>query len=214
MYPTKDILLADIRHDVKAARLRALRWDICKTLAWWVIVPTLFYFATRENKYLGPQVNLPMFISVLLILLLIPLLWFKMWQYPGSLRGVHGKVVQKRARLERVTRTDRNVGYTNRGGDMVSVNVMDVVLQRADGKRTTVKMLGNHLFNVGQSYYAEGDDVERFAGAAYLYNHTAGRKTQRAFCLYCGYLGAPDEKKCSRCSCTLLTPDTCLDEEK
>ena len=207
MKASKDTGLDDIRRDVRAARLRALRRDICKVIAIWGVSLTVYYFATRENKYLSPTANLPMYLAILVILLLIPPLYLKLWRYAVLLRGTRGRVVQLRVSGERITRTDRNVGYSNRMGDMMAVNVLNVTVQKADGGTEQVKMLGNHLFDLGQRYYSVGDAVERFQGAAYFYNHSAGRKPSRSVCLYCGYLGTPDEKTCSRCTCTLLTPD-------
>jgi hypothetical protein len=209
---SKQILLEEIRRDVKAARLRALRRDICKAIAIWGGSLTVYYYATRENKYLSPTANLPMYLGILAILLLIPPLYLKLWRYPSLLRGARGRVVQMRVSGERVTRTDRNVGYSNHMGDLMAVNVMNVSVQKANGGIDQVKMLGNHLFDLAQRYYREGDEVERFPGAAYYFNHAAGRRPNRSFCLYCGYLGTAAERRCSRCTCTLLLPDAMKDE--
>ncbi len=202
--------LAAIRSDLRAAMRKAFLRDGIKTLLWWAIVPTLFIIATNGNPYLSVQHNLPMLLALLIILLLIPLLYLKMWNYARWLREERGTVIKKKATGERVPRTDRNAGYVNRASDMVSVNVLIVTAQREDGKTTSVKMMGNHLFSLGQSYYAEGDTVERFAGARYFLNVTPGKKPERAFCLHCGYIGTELERRCSRCRCTLLNP-ACFD---
>ncbi|MBQ7337688.1 MAG: hypothetical protein IJW40_04445 [Clostridia bacterium] len=209
----RDDLVVDIRRDVKAAALRALRRDACKVLLWWATVPTLFYFATQENKYLSPENRFPLYVAIMLILFVIPLIRNTMWRYVLCMSDLRGTVISKRIRAQRVARTDRNVGYVNSGGDMVAVNVIDVIVNKKNGGTTSVTMLGNHLFSVGQSYYVEGDEVERFAGAKYLYNCNAERRLDRPFCLYCGHLGAPNESKCTDCGCTLLSTNLANQEE-
>jgi hypothetical protein len=193
--------IEQVRADVKAAALRALRADLCKTLIFWLIAPTVFYFATRENKLLGPSSNLPMFLAIVLILMLLPVLRLQLWKYRTLLRSATGKVHKKKTGLERVPRTDRNTGYVT-GRDMVPTNVLYLTIQKSDSEMEKNKMVGGHLFSLGQAYYEEGDTVERFVGARYYYN--PDNKLSRPFCLRCGYIGSPNEVRCSRCRCTML----------
>ena len=193
--------IEQVRADVKVAALRELRADLCKTLIFWLIAPTVFYFATRENKLLGPSSNLPMFLAIVLILMLLPVLRLQLWKYRTLLRSATGNVHKKKTGLERVPRTDRNTGYVT-GFDMVPTNVLYLTVQKSDSEMEKNKMVGGHLFSLGQAYYEEGDAVERFAGARYYYN--PGNKLSRPFCLRCGYIGSPNEVRCSRCRCTML----------
>ena len=193
--------LEQVRKDLRAAVWRDFRGDILKTLLYWLILPTVFYFATKDNKLLGPTSNLPMFLAFILILLLVPVLRFQLWKYSKLLHATKGTIQKKRSAVERVARTDRNTGYVT-GWDMVPANVLHLTFQTKDDKSEKNKMLGNHLYALGQAYYQEGDEVERLVGARYLYNPS--KKLDRPFCLRCGYIGAPNELRCSRCRCTML----------
>ena len=195
-------ITTEIRSDVMAAARRELRSVWIKIILFWCVAPTVFYFATRENKIVGPTSNLPMFLAIVFILVLTPLVYFKLWEYAKLMRGFRGTVLKKKIGAERVQRTDRNVGYVTHASDMVPVNMMYLIVNTEDGQEHKQKMLGNHLFSIGQSYYEIGDRVEKFAGARYLYN--PNRKISRPLCLYCGYLGTSNETRCSRCRCTLL----------
>ena len=193
--------IEQVQADVKAAILRELRVDLCKTLIFWLIAPTVFYFATRDNKILGPSSNLPMFLAIVLLLMLLPVLRFRLWQYRRLLHSSVGIVRKKKSAVERVPRTDRNTGYVT-GWDMVPTNVLYLTVQKSDSEMEKNKMVGGHLFSLGQAYYEEGDAVERFVGARYFYNPS--NKLSRPFCLRCGYIGSPNEVRCSRCRCTML----------
>lgn len=193
--------MEQLRADLKAAVWREFWGNICKTLLFWLIAPTVLYFATRENKLVGPSSNLPMFLALVLILLIIPVVRFQLWKYNTLLRYTAGTVQKKRTGLERVPRTDRNTGYVT-GFDMVPTNVLYLTVEKADGKVEKLKMVGNHLFSIGQAYYEVGDKVKRYAGARYLY--CPDKSTDRPFCLRCGYIGSPNETRCSRCRCTML----------
>lgn len=199
--------LDDIRRDVKAAAVRELREDVTKTVLFWGVALTLFYFATKDNHFVGPTSNLPMYLLLNLILLLIPVLYFKLWQYGSLMKRFDGKVVALKVGGERVPRTDRNIGYANHMADLAVVNVLYVTAANENNQTLRLKLVGNHLFAAGQGYYSEGDAVEKFAGARYFYN--PNRKISRPLCLHCGYLGGQNEQRCSRCRCTLLKDEPC-----
>ena len=193
--------IEQVRADVKAAILRELRADLCKTLIFWLIAPTVFYFATRDNKILGPSSNLPMFLAIVLLLMLLPVLRLQLWKYRTLLRTTVGTIQKKKTGIERVPRTDRNTGFVS-GRDLVPTNVLYLTVQKSSDETEKNKMVGAHLFGHGQAYYEIGDKVERFVGARYFYN--PGNKLSRPFCLRCGYIGSPNEVRCSRCRCTML----------
>jgi hypothetical protein len=190
----------DLRSVAKKEASRAIMKAVLLSCA----LSGVFFVATKDNALIGPKNNLPMFLAVMFLLIIAPPIYFKLWQYAGLLRSYSGTVVRKRVGGERVPRGDRTTGYVNRMSDMVAVNVMYVTVNTDGVREKTVKMLGNHLFSLAQSYYQEGDAVEKFAGARYPYNQNAQRRLARPMCLYCGYLGASRERECGKCGCLML----------
>ena len=193
--------LTQVRTDLKAALRRDFWGDILKTILFWGIALTVFFFATRENKIVGPYHNLPMFLALALILMAIPVVRMQLWKYRTLLRETRGTIQKKSTGLVRVPRTDRNTGYVT-GRDMVAVNALYLTIEKADGSLEKIKIVGNHIFSLTQAYYEEGDEVVRFVGARYPYN--PNKKTNRPFCLRCGYIGSPTEARCSRCRSAML----------
>lgn len=193
--------LEQVRADLKAAIRRDFWGDVIKTFLFWCVAVTVFYFATRENKIVGPYHNFPMFLSLALIIMAIPVVRMQLWKYRTLLRETRGTVTKKHTGLVRVPRTDRNTGYVT-GRDMVAVNALYLIVAKQDGSLEKVKIVGNHIFSLTQAYYEEGDEVVRFVGARYPYN--LNKKMSRPFCLRCGYIGSPNEVRCSRCRCSML----------
>ena len=196
--------LEQLRRDLMRVAKREACQACVKALLLSLALPTVFYVAAGNNAHVGIEGNLPMFLSVMLILLIAPLVYFKLWQYVALLRGYSGTVIRKRVGGERVPRQDRTTGYVNRASELVTVNVLHVTVQTDARATRVVKLLGNHLFSVAQDYYVEGDAVEKFAGARYLYNQNAQRRLARPMCLHCGYLGASRESACGKCGCLML----------
>jgi hypothetical protein len=71
----------------------------------------------------------------------------------------------------------------------------------AVGKRINLAMNG-HLSGLGTQYLPEGSEVVLAFGAKYPWN--AAGLPERPLCLYCGYIGAPNEKNCTDCGCRML----------
>lgn len=181
---------------------KRMKGELIGTVLFYVVMGVFCYFAAaRERSEFSPTTAPIVFWSVVLVLVLIPLVRYRLWRYCAP-RVRRATVVRIRNHMTRIERTDRNVGRVDRPSDMQAVDSCTILLQADKGRPLSVTVARPERAALAREYYREGDRVCLLRAAAVPFNET--RLPPHPLCLACGNVAKDHETDCPLCGAPLL----------
>lgn len=174
--------------------------SLIKTAVFYAAAAAALVVTAKSSDILHPAVRPVPFFSVLLLLLLIPILRYRLYRVftRPSFVGVV-ETAKNSSALE--ARKDVNIGLPDRPYEMRKVEIYSIGVRTDQGRPHNFSFPSGNVSAYARDYMKKGSHVRYAFGARYPWNEDIA--PERPFCPNCGSFGAENETHCS-CGCLYL----------
>ena len=174
---------------------------LIKTVIFYAAAAAALVFTAKSSDILHPSVSPVPFFSVLIVLLIIPILRYRL--YRVFTRPSFTGVITSAANINGFEpRTDINIGtIVDNGGGMSAESLYAVTIEDERGRRRRFVYSSAASMGYARPVLLAGTRVRYAFGGRYPWSEET--ISERPFCPNCGQFGAGNETHCS-CGCLYL----------
>ncbi len=174
--------------------------SLIKAAIWWSVSIVAMILTARSNSVLNPSVRPLTFGAVTLVLLIIPVLRYRLYRVLTR-PSFSGIVKSCRDIAGREPRTDINIGTIANGWELEPVWVYSVKVEDRHGRVHSFVFSSLASQGYARDHIKAGDRVRYAFGGRYPWNEHL--VPDSPFCPNCGGFGAANETHCT-CGCLYL----------
>jgi len=174
--------------------------SLIKTAIFYAAAAAALVITAKSSDILHPAVRPVPFFTVVLLLLLIPILRYRLYRVftRPSFEGVV-ETAKNSSALE--TRKELNTGVVDVPYEMRKVEIYSIGVRTDRGRPQNFSFPSGKISDYARNHMKKGSRVRYAFGARYPWNEEIA--PDRPYCPNCGHFGADNETHCS-CGCLYL----------
>ena len=168
--------------------------SLVKTAIFYAAAAAALVITAQSSDILHPAVRPVPFFTVLLLLLLVPILRYRLYRVftRPSFTGIV-ETAKNSSALE--ARKDVNIGLPDRPYEMRKVEIYSIGVRTDRGRPHNFSFPSGNVSDYARDFMKKGNRVRYAFGARYPWNEDIA--PDRPFCPNCGAFGAENETHCS-----------------
>ncbi len=174
--------------------------SLVKTAIFYAAAAAALVITAQSSDILHPAVRPVPFFTVLLLLLLVPILRYRLYRVftRPSFTGIV-ETAKNSSALE--ARKDVNIGLPDRPYEMRKVEIYSIGVRTDRGRPQNFSFPSGKISDYAREHMKKGSRVRYAFGARYPWSEDIA--PDRPYCPNCGHFGADNETHCS-CGCLYL----------
>ena len=174
--------------------------SLIKTAIFYAAAAAALVFTAKSSDILHPAVRPVPFFSVLIVLLILPVLRYRLYRVftRPSFTGVV-ETAKNSSALE--TRKELNTGVVDTPYEMRKVEIYSIGVRTDRGRAQNFVFPSGKMSDYAREHMGKGSRIRYTFGALYPWNEEIA--PDRPYCPNCGHFGAENETHCS-CGCLYL----------
>ena len=174
--------------------------SLIKTAIFYAAAAAALVITAKSSDILHPAVRPVPFFTVVLLLLLIPILRYRLYRV-FTRPSVEGVVETAKNSSALETRKELNTGVVDVPYEMRKVEIYSIGVRTDRCRPQNFSFPSGKISDYAREYMKKGSRVRYAFGARYPWNHEIA--PDRPYCPNCGHFGADNETHCS-CGCLYL----------